>query len=365
MNNDILFPLRKLHGKLHDNVHNYIEEKKRRYNLKRYLRYPRGQKVYIVGSPVYTNLGDSAILIAQIEFLKRTGIPGQAIKEITYREYYQDRDLIKKCIKSNNLICGMGGGNMGNQWYKEEQFRYDVFEDFPDNPIIIFPQTIYFTTEEKSVEDKKRSVRYYDTRKELTLVAREQVSYQYMKELYPRAKVILTPDIVLSANRNTFHVGAEERKEVLLCIRSDVEKTVSEEEWAQIEERLDALHEAHRRMDMYSNYNVTKENRRELVSDKMREFASAKLVITDRLHGMVFAAITGTPCLVFSNYNQKVLGTYEWIRHLPYIRFVDNACEAKALMEQLLDCKDTTFDNKELLLHFNKLEERIKQYGIN
>ena len=61
----------------------------------------------------------------------------------------------------------------------------------------------------------------------------------------------------------------------------------------------------------------------------MQEFCDAKLVITDRLHGMIFAAISETPCIVFSNYNHKVGGTYEWIKQLPYIRYVENMGEAK------------------------------------
>ena len=365
MKNDILLPLRKLHGRLHDTIHYYVEDKKRQYHFRRYLRYPRGRKIYILGSPVYTNLGDSAILIAQIEFLKHIGISQDNIKEVTYREYYQDRDIIKKCIKSRDLLCGMGGGNMGNQWYKEEQFRYDVLDDFHNNPTIIFPQTIYFTAEERSVEDKTKSISYYNLRNNLTLVAREKVSYQYMKELYPHANVLLTPDIVLSTRMNTFDIYPEERKEVILCIRSDVEKVINDKVWESLEKQLDVLGEKHRRMDMYSDCNVTKENRRELVKNKMQEFASAKLVITDRLHGMVFAAITGTPCIVFGNYNQKVRGTYEWIQHLSYIHFVHDEDEANVLIKKLLDEKETFFDNRKLMLHFKELEEEIKKYGFN
>ena len=36
----------------------------------------------------------------------------------------------------------------------------------------------------------------------------------------------------------------------------------------------------------------------------MSEIGKRKVVVTDRLHGMIFCAITGTPCVVFSNYNQ-------------------------------------------------------------
>ena len=45
---------------------------------------------------------------------------------------------------------------------------------------------------------------------------------------------------------------------------------------------------------------------------------------TDRLHGMIFAFITGTPAIVFSNNNHKIEGAYEWIKDCGYIYFIKN-----------------------------------------
>ena len=48
-----------------------------------------------------------------------------------------------------------------------------------------------------------------------------------------------------------------------------------------------------------------KENREQLLKQKIEEFQSAELVITDRLHGMIFSVITGTPCIAFDNLMRK------------------------------------------------------------
>lgn len=69
----------------------------------------------------------------------------------------------------------------------------------------------------------------------------------------------------------------------------------------------------------------------------MQEFASAKLVITDRLHGMIFAALTQTPCIVLGNYNHKVKGTYEWLQELPYICFADTVQQAAEIVPKMLE----------------------------
>ena len=53
-------------------------------------------------------------------------------------------------------------------------------------------------------------------------------------------------------------------------------------------------------------------------------FSRSKVIITDRLHGMIFAAITGTPAIILTNSNHKVKGVYEWIKHCDYIKYISN-----------------------------------------
>ena len=43
------------------------------------------------------------------------------------------------------------------------------------------------------------------------------------------------------------------------------------------------------------------------LNKKFREFSERNLIITDRLHGMIFAAITGTPCVAMDNISHKIL----------------------------------------------------------
>ena len=50
---------------------------------------------------------------------------------------------------------------------------------------------------------------------------------------------------------------------------------------------------------------------------------SMRSLITDRIHGMLFAAVTGTPCIALDNVSKKVSGAYEWIQYLDYIQFKD------------------------------------------
>lgn len=333
------------------------KKEKRWFNL---LQKPYGKKVYILGSPEYANLGDSAILIAQIRFLEKCGFRRSHIKELTFSEYYRNREEIKKHIKKKHLLCGLGGGNMGNQWPEEEKIRYDILSDFPNNPMIVFPQTIFFLP--NSGKEVQQSVQYLNARPKLTLVAREKQSFAIMKDLYSDTKILLTPDIVLSLTKDDYGAVSEERNGVLFCIRSDVEKEIDDTIWVELENIVEGLGKNYCRIDMYSYFLVTKENRLERVREKMQEFCGAELVITDRLHGMIFSALTGTPCIVFSNYNHKIKGTYEWIQYLPYIRYVETAEEAQNVIPELLVMGNCKFDNKPLDPYFEKLAEVVKKY---
>lgn len=319
-----------------------------------------GGEVYFIGTPEHSNLGDSAIALAELNFLEKCGVDRAKIREITTREYEENRTIIKDRIPDNNLICFIGGGNMGNQWMNEELLRRMILEDFPENPKVLFPQTVYYTPTPEGAEEESRSIPYYNA-PGFALVAREKTSYNKMRALYPEAETLLTPDIVLSATTETFGAQAHPRSGVLLCMRRDAEKQLSAEQERQIKAELEQHGLSYTVTDMHTSQQITKENRRGCVRAKMEEFLSASLVITDRLHGMIFAALTGTPCIAFSNYNHKVSGTYEWIHYLPYVKYVESVDELRQVLPLLLELKDCTYDNAPLFPYFDKLAEVVKE----
>lgn len=359
MSKDILYPLRRLHGMLHE----WNLERKRLKAVRRYVTAPKGKKVYIIGLPEHTNLGDSAIAMVQEKFL-RAYIPADAqIKTVSFPDYERDRNAIRRRIPAGSLVTQLGGGNMGSQWLNEEYFRRNVLGDLPDSPMVIFPQTIYYGQAEQDRKEEQASVPIYNDRAGLTITAREQRSFEIMKSLYPKAEILLVPDIVLWADMATFGVKPTKRDGILLCLRSDAERALSDEER---ESLLRAANRTGMRVtltDMHSNCWITQENRAGKVREKMEEFASAKLVITDRLHGMIFAALTGTPCIVLGNYNHKVQGTYDWISYLPYIRYARSAGEVEQLMPDLLKMENCVYDKTPLLPYYEKLVQVVKSYA--
>lgn len=357
MKKDYLYCLRVLHGRLHEKKLYYKEKVK----LVRALGMPHDKKVYLIGTPTHTNLGDSAIALAQKELLKSVDVLSKHIKEITLNEYRDHAKLCRNLISKKSLIAQLGGGNMGDIWFGEEVLRRCVIEDFRENSMVIFPQTIHYSETEKGIFERKKSVPYYDNHSKLTLYAREQQSYETMKQLYPNTKVELAPDIVLSTNKQFWNIPEKERKGALLCLRSDTERQLTDLQQDEIEKIVAKKGYAYQKIDMYADTLVTKENRFELVRAKMCQFAKVELVVTDRLHGMIFSAITETPCIVLGNHNHKIEGTYQWIKHLPYIRFIKEVNDVESHIQELKSLKNCTFENKEILSKFSRMKELLNE----
>lgn len=342
-----------------------LYELKQRILFAVYLKYPLGEKAFIIGTPDHTNIGDSAIVVSEVLFLKKRGVDIKRIKEISVATYKKYESIIVRALDSRVKIFMHGGGNMGDQWLEEELFRRKVMHTFAKNPIVIFPQTYFYTNTEAGKEQEEKSKKTYNDRNNLCIVARENKSYDEMKRVYSDANVLLTPDIVLSTTMDDFGVKAVDRSGILLCFRSDLEKNLTEEQTISLKAMVNELGYEVSEIDMISDVPIYPNSRIDVVRSKMQQMAAAKMVITDRLHGMVFAAITGTPCVVFGNNNHKILGTYEWIRHLDYIRYVDTVQEATRCILELLEKNNCEFINTPFLLSFEPLEEVVREYGSN
>lgn len=106
--------------------------------------------------------------------------------------------------------------------------------------------------------------------------------------------------------------------------------------------------------------NVKSKDRKSKVMDKLDDFAKSKLVITDRLHGMVFAKLTHTPCIVIGNYSHKVKGVYEWIKESKFILYVENIDKIDENINFILK-KDLKEKENKIKFNYDKLINILKE----
>lgn len=305
------------------------------------------KRMFLFGIPVHGNLGDQAILYAEKKFLKDK-YPEYIIIEIESSVAVKFIDLFYKIIKSNDLILVHGGGFLGTIWMNEEEMFRTVITKFNKNKIIVFPQTIYFSKDDNGKKILEESKKIYYSHKNLYICCREKYSYEFMQKELPECKVLLIPDIVLylPCVKNEMNL----RKNALFCIRKDKEKVQYN-----FDEIINFLNDNKLKID-YTDTVISKKiynfNRYKEIEKKFKQFSNYKIVITDRLHGMVFAYLTKTPCLVFENSSYKVKGLYEWIKKSTYIKLY-NSSTLKKDLEDLISFK---CDNKENNVEGNFIE---------
>ncbi len=312
-------------------------------NYRIYKNREPGKKIYLIGTPEHSNLGDHAIAAATLEFLE-SEIPNYRIYEISLNDYISHLVCLKRFINNNDIILINGGGNMGVEWFFGEELIRLFIKQFPHNRIIIMPQTIFYGDSEYGKHEFEKSKRIYSVHNDLHIIAREKYSYEIMKNAYPANRVYLKPDAVLYLNKANPRL---KRDGILICLRNDVEKSLTQAQCEEIIEFCRQYTDSIRYTDTLSNcVHLPLDRRNTELELKLREFKSARLVVTDRLHGMIFCAITETPCIALSNYNYKVKGVYEWIRNLNYIRFSDDCRDIKKYIPELYSLQNCNYDNR-------------------
>lgn len=311
---------------------------------------PQGpRRFYMFGIPNYNNLGDQAIAYAEKAFFKRV------FPEITYIEIPEPQtdQAIKELVpllRTNDMIGYTGGGNIGNTYLDHEGPRRKVFETFVNNKTISFPQSVNFEETDQGQEELHKSQAAYNKNPNLTIVARETQSLEYFKKHFD-ANVIYTADIVASIQPEKSHF---ERDGILFLMREDSEKVTSDQLLADLDEKLKSLGNEVEQTDTVLPFKASDSNndtaadldqvriseRGWLIERKLEQIESSQVVVTDRLHGMIFCVLTRTPCLVFDNsYGKASASYYNWFEDLDYIQHTTEKDPAKLadMIEKLKD----------------------------
>ena len=118
-------------------------------------------------------------------------------------------------------------------------------------------------------------------------MAREKHSYDILKSLLPNSNIYHVPDIVLSYKPS---VSKHERMGLGLCLRSDLESILAKEKKDELKTKLEK-HYNISEFDTDVNQILTENVALQKLSKLIDDFASYEVVVTDRLHGLIFAAI--------------------------------------------------------------------------
>lgn len=262
-----------------------------------------GPRLIVALAADYGNLGDVALTRALVQ-LAAVHFPSHRPYLLCAGRVFRDLKGVAAAASPDDVVALVGGGNMGDLYPDLEEARLRVVRAFPRQRIVSFPQSIEFSNTSAGRRSLARSRQAYATHPMLTIFARDAESERTMRQAFPETRILAAPDTVLSM---TAPSDTARTVPLIVCLRHDKEAGLTE---AHRESLLTALANRYPRAvitdTLVTGPRLSYEFYNQHLEAFLAQIASARCVVTDRLHGLIFAVITGTPCVVIENNNHKI-----------------------------------------------------------
>lgn len=292
------------------------------------------RKVYLFSVPTHPNLGDQAQTMSIMRWL---------------RELYPDYKIVEvpKILSTPVLLDSIGAtlltddklfvhsGYLMYDIHPELPFICDVVARMKGHRVVILPQTINLTNEKV----RKRVLSTFNAHGNLKLCCRDEVSYNMALKDFPECEVVMMPDFVTSLIGRYQIKNTNHRKGVIFLLRNDGEKLYDNDALLGLQNRLEQYGTTIMDTTVYGNAYDWKYWREQKISKIIDRLAQARLVITDRYHGVIFSQVASTPVIVIDSADHKLSSGVRWFpreafgRNVNYAKSLD---EAYSLAEELL-----------------------------
>jgi exopolysaccharide biosynthesis predicted pyruvyltransferase EpsI len=247
--------------------------------------------------------------------------------------------VLKIKVRQDDLFIGHSGYFMIDHHNGWKMF-VDIIRFFPKSKLVIFPQTINFCTP----YIKKYISEIFTQSANITLMCRDQVSHSKAQELFPQTKLLLFPDIVTTLIGE--HQYPKNRNGVLFCLRNDIEALYPESDMLDLIKRFQGTRIERTDTTLNVSQTYMKKNRDQLIWEMIEKFSTFQVVITDRYHGTIFAAVAATPVVVINSADHKLSSGVKWFpeNFSEYIHFADNMDDAFFVTKKVLN--NSNYDYK-------------------
>ncbi len=281
-----------------------------------------GEPVALLDFPNHDNVGDAAIWLGELAWLRQAG------HELAYAADHTGFSAaeLRRRLPSGTILLH-GGGNFGDLWPVYQRFREQVLANFTSHRIVQLPQTIHFR-EPRAIE---RTTELVARHPDFTLCVRDGDSERFARErLGARAALICDMAFALGPLQ-----PGPARHDVLCLMREDKERVDglqapagAQVDWPEQGARWRALRQATRVTGKLASLapklaRVTAPGlavgyerlARERLHAGLQVVGAGRLVVTDRLHGHIVGLLAGVPQVLLDNSYGKLRGFWEAWTH--------------------------------------------------
>lgn len=248
-------------------------------------------------------------------------------------------------LPSNVIILLNGGGNFGDLWRSSQDFRLDIIKHYPNNRIIIFPQSIWYDNENLIQEDAE----VFSQHQDLHICVRDRFSYDFLKQNFGCKNIYLIPDMAFYIKDTTlqqYRYKAKENSHLYLK-RTDKEFSASEQvlvgeaytvhDWPTIEKipvyavvliklcglirRIPRKCYIRKILSKIANNFANAIFRKRMLDSAFKFISGYAQVTTTRLHAMILGILLYKPVFYIDNLTGKVSGYADaWLHDLPTVK---------------------------------------------
>ncbi|QJD92078.1 exopolysaccharide biosynthesis protein [Duganella dendranthematis] len=289
----------------------------------------KGQPFHYTDIPMHDNIGDLLIMQGTLAFFKKKGLSPKTTSTAS--------GFDPSWVEPGDILVFHGGGNFGDLYTNINDLREDIITRFPNNRIVMMPQTIFFSSEAK----RDRSASIFRRHPDVHIFIRDRVS-QGIARLFSD-HVYLVPDMahqlypIASTGSGTgvlrierVDVEAPQVPQSLKDLRFDtrtdwVEVIGTEKRFIDFAWRLECKFRAHR-WDVLQKrlgpwYWVPMAQR---FSNKAIDlFSVHDHIVTDRLHGHILSCLMDKKNTVIDNsYGKNSTYINEWTGNSDLVQLV-------------------------------------------
>jgi len=299
----------------------------------------------LIDLPYYTNIGDILIWEGEIQFIQQYITKNKMLFSCSIQTFNSSN------IDKNTIIILHGGGNFGDIWRGHADFRLKILKEFPQNKIIILPQTVYYSNKDTLLSDAA----IFNNHKNLFICARDKYSYQILKEYFTESgnTIYLLPDMAFCISQDKIKkYKSEQRNKTLFLKRTDNElnytinysKYITEKkydicDWPSMGKEnkklisyffLRCLLWANRRIpvvfrvltDIYASTFF----KPAMIKTGVKFISKYEKIYTTRLHTAILCCLLEKPCVLFNNSYGKNSSFYEtWLKDVDGMELLPHA----------------------------------------